>query len=138
MNKPDKYHSNNIVVKESLVHGKGIFASEDIPEGEIILVIEGEVIDGIECERREEEENNVYIFWNGDDCFIDTFKTEKIKYINHDCSPNCYVDEGECNELLLISQADIKAGDELTIDYGYEEIYEHCNCQICRNRVKAI
>ena len=92
------------------------------------------MIDGNECERREEEENNVYIFWNGDECYIDTNNTQKIKYINHNCDPNCYVDEGENNSLILFSLRDIKAGEELTIDYGYEEIYEMCNCNSCRTR----
>ena len=60
-----KFNFENIIVKDSPVHGKGIFAKKDIPEEEVIIPIEGEVIDGNECERREEEENNVYIFWNG-------------------------------------------------------------------------
>lgn len=135
MNETPQFYSSQIIVKDSLVHGKGIFASKDIPAEEIILVIEGEVIDGNECERREEEENNVYIFWNGDECFIDTNNTKKIKYINHDCDPNCYVDEGENASLVLVSCRDIRAGEELTIDYGYDEIYDGCNCHTCKGRL---
>jgi len=123
---------NYIDVKESLVHGKGIFAAKSIPEEHLILVIEGEVIDGNECERREEEENNVYIFWNGDECYIDTNNTSHIKYINHDCDPNCYVDDGDERSLKLVSLRPINEGEELTIDYGYDEIYDGCNCYTCR------
>ena len=72
-----------VVVKESPIHGKGIFADAEIPAGELVMVIRGEVITGTECERREEEDNNVYIFWNGR-YYIDTVNTEKIKYINHE------------------------------------------------------
>jgi hypothetical protein len=135
MNELTKCYTDHIEVKESLVHGKGIFASKKIPVERLITVIKGEVINGFECERREEEENNVYIFWNGDECYIDTNKTSTIKYINHDCDPNCYVDDGDETSLNLVSLREICAGEELTIDYGYDEIYETCNCNTCKERV---
>ena len=119
-------------VKNSSVHGKGLFVNGNISEDEIIMVIKGDVINGIECERREENENNVYIFWNGDDIFIDVSSTDKIKYINHDCNPNCYVDENDASSLFLVASRNIKAGEELTMDYGYEETYDSCNCYTCR------
>ncbi len=122
-----------VVVKRSGIHGKGIFTSVDIPKGSKIMDIKGEVIDGDECERREEEEDNVYIFWNGDDCYIDTAKTKKIKYINHDCDFNCDVVDNGKGGLMLIAYRNIKAGEELTIDYGYDEIYENCGCDECKN-----
>lgn len=119
-----------IEVKDSDIHGKGIFALVDIAEGTPILVIEGEIISESECIRREEEENNVYIFWNGDS-YIDAANTEVIKYINHNCDCNCEVLDNDSNSLLLAAARNIKAGEELTIDYGYEEIYNTCNCTEC-------
>ena len=129
-------YDKNIIVKNSGIHGKGIFSTVRIPKGAKILDIKGEVIDGDECERREEEENNVYIFWNGDDCYIDTKKTRKIKYINHDCDFNCDVVENNNGGLMLIAYKDIKAGSELTIDYGYDDIYDECGCRVCINDEK--
>ncbi|MBN1302764.1 MAG: SET domain-containing protein [Melioribacteraceae bacterium] len=121
-----------VVVKSSPIEGRGIFTTSDIPEGELVMVIEGEVIDGDECMRREDEENNVYIFWNGDN-YIDTSNTNKIKYINHSCAPNCEVTDRNENSLNLVSAKNISKGEELTIDYGYEEIYEMCTCSVCHN-----
>ena len=122
-----------VFVKDSDIHGKGIFISKNVLKGEKILSIIGEHIDGFECERREDEEDNVYIFWNYDDMYIDTAMTDKIKYINHNCDFNCdIVDEGDYG-LMLIAYKDIKAGEELTIDYGYEDIYEECACSLCIN-----
>ena len=120
-----------VVVKGSKIHGSGIFASVNIPKNKVIMKIEGEVISGDECERREEEENNVYIFWNGDDCYIDTANTKKIKYINHNCNYNCDVEDDENGGLVLVSDVAIKTGEELTIDYGYDDIYDDCSCQTC-------
>jgi SET domain-containing protein len=129
MNKID--YRKNVVVKNSGIHGKGIFSTVSIPKGSKILDIKGEIIDGDECERREEEENNVYIFWNGDDCYIDTKRTRKIKYINHNCDFNCDVIEDSNSGLVLIAYKSIKPGTELTIDYGYEDIYDECECGVC-------
>lgn len=127
----DNGFEQNVIVKHSGIHGYGIFTTCSIPQGRQIMVIKGEVIDGNECERREDEENNVYIFWNGDDCYIDTSRTEKIKYINHDCDCNCEVVDGDDESLILTAYRDIAEGEELTIDYGYEEIYEYCQCKEC-------
>lgn len=124
-----------VKVKKSAIHGKGIFADADIPKGALVMMITGEVIDGDECLRREYEEDNVYIFWNGD-TYIDTAKTKKIKYINHDCNPNCIVDDGDESSLKLIADRNIAKGEEITIDYGYEEIYEDCRCSSCRAKAE--
>ena len=133
MRKLNKDLEQFVFVKNSSLHGKGIFTSVDIPKNKITMPIIGEVISGDECERREEEENNVYIFWNGD-TYIDTAMTEKIKYINHNCNFNCDVIERDENSLSLIAYRNIKAGEELTIDYGYEEIYENCKCGKCKTK----
>jgi len=123
-------YDNHVEVKASGIHGMGLFAVKDIPEGVNIMVISGEVISEDECVRREDEYNNVYIFWNGD-TYIDTSYTPKIKFINHDCDCNCEVTERDEYSLFLTSSRDIKAGEELTIDYGYEEIYDSCACSSC-------
>ncbi len=122
-----------IDVKESEIHGTGLFASVDIPAKSKIMIISGEIINEMECIRREEEENNVYIFWNENN-YIDTVHTEKIKYINHSCNYNCEVEDRDEHSLWLIASRDIKAGEELTIDYGYDEIYSYCNCKNCENK----
>ena len=130
------YLENELEVKKSSVHGMGIFTKVDIPAEQVICIIKGEVIDEAECIRREDEEGNVYIFWNGDN-YIDTANTEMIKNLNHFCSPNGYVDDRDESTLFLVAERDIKAGEELTIDYAYEEIYENCNCDLCKKR-KAV
>lgn len=127
-----KDKSDIVEVKDSGIHGYGIFANANIPAGELILIIEGEVIGLEESIRRETEENNVYIFYNGNS-YIDASRSEKIKYINHSCEPNCIVKGRSKKSLRLVSIKDIIKNEELTIDYGYEEIYKECNCFICND-----
>ncbi len=125
----------SVQVKFSEIHGSGIFSIRNIEKDEIIFVIEGEIIDEAECIRREEEENNVYIFWN-DKNYIDTANSEITKYLNHSCEPNAYVDDNINNEnsLVLKSLRKINIGEEITIDYGYDEIYENCKCDSCNKK----
>ena len=125
------YLEDKVEVRDSEIHGFGIFTTEFIPIGKEIMVIAGEVINEGECIRRENEEDNVYIFWNEAN-YIDTANTTKIKYINHDCDYNCSVCDNDENSLLLTAARDIEPGEELTIDYGYDEIYEFCSCANCR------
>ncbi|MCA2004859.1 MAG: SET domain-containing protein-lysine N-methyltransferase [Ignavibacterium sp.] len=131
------YLYEKIIVKDSTVHGKGIFTVVPIKKGQRILIIEGEEINAAECIRRENEENNVYIFWKDDDIYIDASQTEKIKFINHSCECNCFIDEDEQGNLILTAARDISAGEELTIDYGYDEIYEECSCSSCENKLES-
>jgi SET domain-containing protein len=122
-----------IEVRDSDIEGKGLFSLLELPLDTKIMVIEGEVIDEEECLKREYEENNVYIFWN-DFNYIDTANSSKLKYLNHSCNPNCYVASRNSESLYLVSAKNISAGEELTIDYGYEEIYENCKCNYCKNK----
>lgn len=119
-----------LIAKKSAIEGMGLFTTVPIKEGAVFFEITGEIISEEECIRREEEEANVYIFWN-EDHYIDTAMTEKIKYINHNCDYCCEVVNDEADKLYLKAARDIAAGEELTIDYGYEEIYEVCSCPTC-------
>ncbi len=122
-----------VFVKESLIHGTGLFTSIDITAGTPVMLIRGDVISEEECIRREDE-GNVYIFWNETN-YIDTIDTDKIKFINHNCDYNCEVVDGNDEYLILTASRDISSGEELTIDYGYEEIYDYCKCNLCTTQV---
>lgn len=128
--------SENLIVKESPVHGKGLYSNKEYTEGETITIIYGEQIDEDECVRRENEENNVYIFYKDDNEYIDVANQPQLRYLNHSCEYNCDIDEDENGNLILYAVSDIKSGDELTIDYGYEEIYQYCSCMDCGNKTE--
>jgi SET domain-containing protein len=122
----DLFNPDYILVKPSRIEGNGIFVAKPCKAGEILMIITGETIDGEECLRRENEEGNVYIFYNGDDRYIDAAMTDKIRFINHSCSANASVSARDDASLYLVALCDLSAGEEITIDYDYEEIYEVC------------
>lgn len=123
------YNPDYIVVLDSSIQGKGIFTTKPCEAGEILMIIAGETINADECLRREEEEANVYIFYNDDDAYIDTAMTAKIRYINHSCEPNAQVKDRDRESLYLVALRPILAGEEIMIDYDYEEIYNICFSQ---------
>ena len=130
--------SEKIEVRESMVHGRGIFSKINFRAGQTITIIYGEMIDGNECERREDEEENVYIFYKNEDEYIDVSEHKELKYLNHSCNYNCDIDEDENGNLILFADSDITSGQELTIDYGYEEIYDYCSCRDCENKTVIV
>ena len=126
---------SNLIVKDSSVHGMGLFSTIEHKEGQLITFISGELINGDECVKREDE-GNVYIFYKDEDEYIDASKHSQLRYLNHSCNYNCDIDEDENGNLILFATTDIKSGEELTIDYGYQEIYNYCSCNDCGNKTE--
>ncbi|GAA5482253.1 SET domain-containing protein [Haloferula sargassicola] len=129
-------------VRGSVIHGRGVYATRDIaPETEIIEYI-GEVISKEESERRawaqaEHAEKTgdaaVYIFTLDEKWDIDgNVPWNTARLINHSCEPNCEAwIVGK--KIVIYSLTDIKAGDELTFDYGFDiDCYEDHPCRCGR------
>ena len=117
-------------VKKSPMHGTGIFATQDISKGNKIIEYIGEKILKSEGDKRSERRINrylnskstgsVYIFELNSKFDIDgSPRYNKARYINHSCSPNCEVDIKK-GRIWISSIKNIKAGEELSYDYGYE------------------
>ncbi|WP_116364533.1 SET domain-containing protein [Parahaliea mediterranea] len=89
-------------VGDSGIHGKGLFAAVDIKAGTLLGV----------CQSRPTREPTPYTLWLDEDTLVDV--TCRLRFINHNKSPNViYYDD-----LSVVSLRDIKAGEELTHDYG--------------------
>jgi SET domain-containing protein len=92
-------------VDNSLIHGKGLFASNFIDKGSIIGWLKGK-----SC-----QQDGDYVLW------IDTetaFEVEcDLKYINHSDHPNaCYYDD-----FSVMAIQDIRVGEEITHNYDCRE-----------------
>jgi SET domain-containing protein len=131
-----------ILVKESAIHHKGVFAKEDIPKGIKVIEYVGDKLTKEESDKRADEqllraeknpeyEGLVYIFELDDKYDIDGNVPENdAKYINHSCDPNCEIDIID-GHIWIISKKDIKKGEELFYNYGYdpEDFQDHpCLC----------
>src|SRR5436190_13658820 len=106
-------------VKPSGIHGTGIFAREGIPEETRILEYVGERISKKESLRRRKE-NNFFVFTVTNKFDIDgAVDWNPARFINHSCAPNCEARMEE-ERIWIYAVRDLRAGEELTFNYGYD------------------
>lgn len=128
------------VVKNSGIHHKGVFAARDIKKGTKIIEYvgrkltkkESDVVYEEQLKKHEQDKNQgtVYIFELNKKYDIDgNVEWNTAKYINHSCNPNCEVEIIK-DHIWIIALRDIKKGEELSYDYGYDlENYEDHECK---------
>jgi SET domain-containing protein len=119
---PVSESGRRIQTRRSGVHGKGVFAVQDIPKGEVIIEYVGEVIDWEEALSRHphdpKDPNHTFYFHVDADHVIDAkVGGNSSRWINHSCDPSCEADEVD-GRVFIKSLRKIKAGEELNYDYG--------------------
>jgi len=141
-----------IQTRRSGVHGKGVFAVQDIAAGETIIEYRGEIITWLQAQERHPHDpsqpNHTFYFHVQDDVVIDaTYRGNSARWINHSCAPNCYTDERK-GRIYIVALRNIRAGEELSYDYGLmvQERYTkalkaeyacHCGAATCRGTMLA-
>jgi len=146
--------SNNrrIQTRRSGVHGKGVFALQDIAEGETIIEYVGEIISWPEALRRHphnpKDPNHTFYFHIDSEHVIDAlYGGNSSRWINHSCAANCEADEVG-GRVFIKALRNIKAGEELNYDYGLiiDEPYTKklkaeypcwCGAKTCRGTLLA-
>ncbi|MGN6318369.1 SET domain-containing protein [Trinickia sp.] len=114
--------SRKLVVRQSGVHGKGVFASVRLKAGERLLEYKGERISWKEALRRHPhnpaEPNHTFYFALEDGRVIDgKVDGNSARWINHSCAPNCEAEEVD-GRVYIHALRDIDAEEELFYDYG--------------------
>ncbi len=128
-----KQSTLDLKVKKS-VTGLGLYAMEPIAKGTKVIEYTGEKIGLDEANRR----GGMYLFEITPKWFIDGKDRKNLaRYINHACGSagNCTVDV-KAGRIWIIARKNIKAGEELSYDYGKEMfdayIKPHgCKCAKC-------
>ncbi len=109
------YDTNHLCfVTHSPVHGRGLFARQDIPVDTWIGHYDGP----------QTQQNDTHVLWveaesdaHGSDdteaAWIGYDGNNELRFLNHAAQPN-----GEMDGLDLYANRNIVAGEEITIDYG--------------------
>lgn len=126
--------------KPGSVAGRGFFAIADIKKGEITAVKGGHIIDKQTYEANKEIIRDAEAVI-ADGLYIAPLSEEEFEpsmvFYNHSCQPN----SGFGGNVILVALRDIKAGEELTVDYAMHRAEPKyvltCNCQKpnCRKTV---
>jgi hypothetical protein len=125
------YCSPKTQVRESRIHGRGLFAVADIAKNEIVAVKGGHVVDGKTLREKITPRLGPVEIQIDDDLFIAPVTEEErelsMLYSNHSCNPNL----GVRGEITFVATRDISAGEELTHDWAMTDDDDYsveCNC----------
>jgi SET domain-containing protein len=127
--------NNNFTVRRTAT-GLGLFTLQPIPADKKIIEYVGPIISAEEADRR----GGKYLFELDEKRAIDgSARSNLARYINHSCRPNA---KGYTTgkQIWIWSTKSIKAGEEITIDYGKEYLAAHikrCKCPACEARPAA-
>jgi hypothetical protein len=128
---PLSYRSPKTEVRESKIHGRGLFAIADIAKDEIVAVKGGHIVD-----RKTSREKITLLLGRveiqiDDDLFIAPVTDEErelsMLYSNHSCDANL----GMRGEITFVAMRDIRAGEELTHDWATTDDDDYsvgCKC----------
>jgi uncharacterized protein len=128
---PLSYLSPKTEVRESKIHGRGLFATADIAKYEIVAVKGGHIVDRKTLRERITPRLGPVEIQIGEDLFIAPVTDEErelsMLYSNHSCNPNL----GMRGEITFVAMRDIRVGEELMHDWAMTDDDEYsveCEC----------
>jgi hypothetical protein len=128
---PLSYRSPKTEVRESKIHGRGLFATADIAQGEIVAVKGGHIVDRKTLSEKITPQLGPAEIQIDDNLFIAPVTPEErdgsMLYSNHSCDANL----GIRGQITLVAMRDIRAGEELTHDWAATDDDDYsvkCNC----------
>jgi hypothetical protein len=121
--------SRRIQQRRSRIHGNGVFAAADIPAGARLVEYKGLRRTHADADERYGDSldtGHTFLFTLNDDYLIDANVDGNVaRWINHSCAPNCQAvleedpkGNPQRDRVFIESLRDIKAGEELTYNYG--------------------
>lgn len=110
------------VVRNSGIHGKGVFATAHIPAGTRLIEYKGERLTEAQADKRYANDDNphTFLFALDDGMVIDaTNAGNSARWINHSCAPNCEAVDDE-DRIYIETLRAIRPGEELSYNYRIE------------------
>lgn len=110
-----------IVVRNSPVHGRGVFVLTKITAGEPIVEYKGKLVSWRQAQRSYERsstaDGHTFFFDLNDGRVIDgATGGNSARWLNHSCMPNCEAEQ-QGSRVFIRAIRDIEEGRELFIDY---------------------
>jgi SET domain-containing protein len=133
------YISSKAAVRESPIHGTGLFAVEPIARGELVCLKGGYIFDRQTLNSMPDWFRAAEI-QIAEDLFIGPVDEDEREgsmiFSNHSCEPNI----GVKGQVVFVAMRDIEAGEELTHDWATTDDDDYqmkCNCSArnCRRIV---
>ena len=134
--------AHGLSIRKSSINGKGCFATINFQRGKKIAEYTGERISDLEAQKRARKRRFLRI------CDIDgrwsldgSRGGNGTHYINHSCDPNAFMKTTH-GHVLFFARRDIRAGEEITIDYEQtlHPDSKRCRCgaRNCRGTINRV
>lgn len=109
-------------VRNSGIHGRGVFATENIGKGTVIVEYKGRRASWDEAMDRPDSDPDdsahTFLFELDDGQVIDArVRGNAARWINHSCDPNCTTFEDNDGRVFIEAKRRIRPGEELSYDY---------------------
>ena len=109
-------------VRNSSIHGRGVFAARTIRKGADIIEYRGRRITADEADNLPDSDPDnpfhTFLFELNDGRVIDaSVRGNAARWINHSCQPNCVPYEDDAGRVFIEAKRTIRAGEELSYDY---------------------
>ena len=109
-------------VRNSPIHGRGLFATRTIRKGYKIIEYRGIRISEAAANRKpaskSRDPNHTFLFALSDGTVIDAgTRGNSARWINHSCAPNCESIEYDDGKVFIHARRTIRKGEELGYDY---------------------
>ncbi len=131
---PLSYLSPKTEVRESKIHGRGLFATADIAKDEIVAVKGGHIVDGETLRGEIMPRLGPVEIQIDDHLFIAPVTNEEregsMLYSNHSCDANL----GMRGEITFVAMRNIRAGEELTHDWATTDDDDYSTACKCGSR----
>ncbi|KFE66537.1 SET domain-containing protein [Hyalangium minutum] len=143
---PHTWADERVSVKPSPIDGKGLFATRDIPEGTVLMVWGGQVVDRKTIDYSQYRAETVVAISEAEYLALPRSDTREALdvYLNHSCDPTAWL----IDEVTIVARRPIQAGEEITtefatwFDYEPEVSYSEnwackCGSPLCRKALSA-
>ena len=108
-----------IEVRESGVHGHGVYAMQSIPKGTRIIEYTGQRVSWEAAPNDEDDPHTFNFGLENGEVINPEIGGNDARWINHSCDPNCEAIE-EDDRIFIDAMRDIQPGEELFYDYALE------------------
>ncbi|KAK4415408.1 Histone-lysine N-methyltransferase trr [Sesamum alatum] len=141
----------NLVVYKSGIHALGLYTSQFISRGAMVVEYVGEIVGLRVADRRESEYHSgkklqhksaCYFFRIDKEHIIDATRKGGIaRFVNHSCQPNCVakvISVRNEKKVVFFAEREIYPGEEITYDYHFNHEDEgdripcYCKSKNCR------
>ena len=131
-----------IEVRQSGVHGRGVYTTQFIPKGMRIIEYTGERVSWEAAPDKANDPHTFNVGLENGDVINPEIGGNDARWINHSCNPNCEAIE-EDDRIFIYAMRNIQAGEELLYDYRMEideptteaakkKFACHCGASNCR------